>query len=299
MLQGIMDVPKPANERESSFAPGSPEREALSQTLAGLKGQCEEIPLIIGGKEVETGQMAEVVCPHDHARVLARFHQAGEKEVARAIDAAAGAWLQWSEMSWRSRLSIFLRAAELICNEYRHHLTATTMLNLSKTPVQSEAEVVSELADFLRFNSHNAARLYRRQPDPAQGLINSMEMRALEGFILAVSPFNFTAIGGNLCTGPAMLGNTVLWKPASSTVFANYQVMKILREAGLPDGVINFVPGPGRQVGAPALVDPGLAGVHFTGSTEVFQDIWRTIGGNISTYRSYPRIVGETGARTF
>jgi 1-pyrroline-5-carboxylate dehydrogenase len=299
MLQGILDFPKPVNERECSFAPGSSEREALIQTFAGLKSECEEIPLIIGGKKVETGRMAEVVCPHDHKRVLARYHQAGEKEVAQAIQAAAAAWREWSEMSHRSRLSIFLRAAELISNKYRHHLTATTMLNLSKTPVQSEAEVVSELADFLRFNSHNADQLYRRQPDPAPGLINNMEMRALEGFILAVTPFNFTAIGGNLSTAPAMMGNTVLWKPASSTVFANYQVMKILQEAGLPGGVINFLPGPGAQVGVPAMADPGLAGVHFTGSTQVFQNIWRTIGGNIESYRAYPRIVGETGGKDF
>ena len=299
MLQGIFDITKPANEKDHAFAPGSPERLGLADTLAGLKNECEEIPLIIGGKKVETGDLGQVVCPHDHARVLARYHKAGEKEVALAIEAAAKAWREWSEMSWRSRLSVFLRAAELIAGKYRHHLTATTMLNLSKTPVQSEAEVVSELADFYRFNPYNASQIYRRQPDLAPGMINCMEMRPLEGFVLAVSPFNFTAIGGNLCTAPAMMGNTVLWKPASSTVYANYQVIKLLQEAGLPDGVINFIPGSGAKVGAPAMAHQDLAGIHFTGSTEVFQNMWRTVGSNIAGYRSYPRIVGETGGKDF
>ncbi len=258
-----------------------------------------EIPLIIGGKEVRTGNTAKAVCPHDHKHALATYHQAGQKEVEMAIQASQKAWTEWSEMPWEHRAAIFMKAAELLAGPMRASANAATMLNQSKTVFQAEIDSACELIDFYRFNPYYMQFVYQQQPDSAKGIWDYAEYRALEGFIFAVTPFNFTSIAGNLPTAPAMMGNTVLWKPASSAVFSAYQIFKVLQAAGLPDGVINFVPGRGGNVGDPVLASPHFAGVHFTGSTSVFHDMWRTIGGNIAKYKGYPRIVGETGGKDF
>jgi 1-pyrroline-5-carboxylate dehydrogenase len=258
-----------------------------------------EIPLIIGGRDVETGDLEECRCPHDHHHVLGRFHRAGPAEIEKANRAAREAWTEWSEMDWVSRAAIFLRAAELLSTTHRDILNAATMLGQSKTPHQAEIDSACELIDFYRFNPHYMRRIYEEQPDSSPGVWNYLEYRALEGFVFAVTPFNFTSIAGNLPTSPAMMGNTVLWKPASSAVFSAYYLARLWQKAGLPDGVINFIPGPGRHVGTPVLEKPDLAGVHFTGSTAVFQAMWKTIGSSIKNYRSYPRIVGETGGKDF
>lgn len=258
-----------------------------------------EIPVIIGGQEIRTGQLADCRCPHDHNHLLGRYHKAGPDEIARAVAASKDAWKDWSEMDWVSRSSIFLRAAELLATKYRDVLNASTMLGQSKTVHQAEVDAACELIDFYRYNPFYMRQIYDQQPDSAPGIWDYVEYRALEGFVFAVTPFNFTSIAGNLPTSPAMMGNTVLWKPASSAVFSAYFLMQLWKEAGLPDGVINFIPGPGRYVGDPVLVQTDLAGVHFTGSTAVFQGMWKTIGSSIMNYKSYPRIVGETGGKDF
>jgi 1-pyrroline-5-carboxylate dehydrogenase len=259
-----------------------------------------EIPLIIGGREVRTGDTAKAVCPHDHGHVLATYHQAGAAEVAAAADAAKKAWHEWSELSWEDRAAVFLRAADLLAGPWRDALNAATMLNQSKTVFQAEIDSACELVDFWRFNPYFMRILYSDQPvwSPA-GTWNRVEYRPLEGFVFAVSPFNFTSIGGNLAGAPALMGNTVLWKPASTAVLSGYVIMKIFQAAGLPDGVINFLPGKASKVGDPVLEHPDFAGIHFTGSTPVFEAMWKTIGANIPKYRSYPRIVGETGGKNF
>jgi 1-pyrroline-5-carboxylate dehydrogenase len=300
MSNGIVQVPPPANEPNLNYAPGSAERAALEKRLQEMLGEQIEIPLIIGGEEVRTGKTATAVCPHDHGHVLATYHQAGEAEVARAIEASQAAWQEWSEMPWEARAAVFLKAADLLAGPWRQTLNAATMLNQSKTCFQAEIDAAAELVDFWRFNPHYMQGLYREQSrSPVPGVWNQVEYRALEGYVFAVSPFNFTSIAGNLPTAPALMGNTVLWKPASTSVFSGYQILRLLMEAGLPAGVINFLPGSGRQVGDPALADGRLAGIHFTGSTAVFQGMWRTIGQNIGDYASYPRIVGETGGKDF
>jgi 1-pyrroline-5-carboxylate dehydrogenase len=258
-----------------------------------------EFPLIIGGKEVTTGNLADCRCPHDHQHILARYHKAGPEEIEMAVQEAKKAWKDWSEMDWVSRVSIFLRAAELLSTKYRHILNASTMLGQSKTAHQAEIDSACELIDFYRFNPYYMSLIYAEQPDSSAGIWNYMEYRALEGFVFAVTPFNFTSIAGNLPTSPAMMGNVVLWKPASSAVYSAYFLTQLWKEAGVPDGVINFIPGPGRYVGDPVLEKSDLAGVHFTGSTAVFQSMWKTIGTSIMNYRSYPRIVGETGGKDF
>jgi len=299
MSNQIVHVPTPANEPVHGYGPGSQEKARLKSTLHETLGRQVEIPLIIGGDEVRTGSTADAVCPHDHGHVLATFHQAGPDEVQRAVAAAKEAWREWSEMPWEARAAVFLKAADLLAGPWRDRINAATMLNQSKTVHQSEIDAACELIDFLRFNVSYMRFLYEQQPSSVRGLWNYVEYRALEGFVLAVTPFNFTAIGGNLPSSPAMMGNVVLWKPASTAVYSAYTFMRVLQEAGLPDGVINFVPGRGSQVGNPALASPDLAGVHFTGSTPTFQSMWKTIGGNIPSYRSYPRIVGETGGKDF
>jgi 1-pyrroline-5-carboxylate dehydrogenase len=299
MPNSIAPVPTPVNEPVLKYAPGSPERPSLKAKLQELLAAPIEIPLIIGGKEVRTGKTAQAVCPHDHGHVLATFHQAGAAEVEEAIRQAGRAWHDWSAMPWEARAAVFLKAADLLAGPRRDTLNAATMLNQSKTVIQAEIDSACELIDFWRFNPFYMRQLYEQQPTSPRGIWNSTEYRALEGFIFAVTPFNFTAIAGNLPASPAMMGNTVLWKPASTAVFSGYHVMKILQEAGLPDGVINFLPGSGRQVGDPAVASPHLAGIHFTGSTGVFQGMWRSIGENIARYKSYPRIVGETGGKDF
>ncbi|MFB0564219.1 MAG: L-glutamate gamma-semialdehyde dehydrogenase [Candidatus Aminicenantaceae bacterium] len=299
MGNAVIDIPKPSNEPIYSYAPENPEREGLKGQLKEMLSEEIEIPLIIGGKEVHTGNLADCRCPHDHKHLLGRYHKAGPKEIENAIDEAKKAWKDWSEMDWVFRASVFLRAAELLSTKYRYILNASTMLGQSKTAHQAEIDSACELIDFYRFNPYYMRQIYSQQPDSSPATWNYMEYRALEGFIFAVTPFNFTSIAGNLPTSPAMMGNTVLWKPASSAVYSAYFLTKLWKEAGLPDGVINFIPGPGRYVGDPVLEKPDLAGVHFTGSTSVFQGMWKTIGAHIMNYRSYPRIVGETGGKNF
>ncbi len=300
MHNGIASVPTAVNEPVLQYAPGSPERRRLQAKLRELQAEVLEIPLIIGGKEVRTGRMAECRMPHRHGHLLARYHQAGAEEVEAAVEAARRAWQEWSRMPWEERVAIFRRMAVLLAGPFRDTLNGATMLGQSKTVYQAEIDAACELIDFFNFNTEFLARIYSDQPPYSPtGTWNQLEYRPLEGFVFAVTPFNFTSIAGNLPTAPALMGNVVLWKPASSAVYSAYQLMRLFREAGLPDGVINFLPGPGGAVGRPALSHPQLAGVHFTGSTAVFQDMWKTIGDNIARYRSYPRIVGETGGKDF
>src|SRR5881296_3021549 len=299
MPNAIVSVPPPRNEPILAYAPGSPERKALRAQLAKMSSDVVEITPRIGGRGVATGRTADAVMPHDHRHVLAVWHKAGASEVQRAIDAAGAAHREWSRMAWRDRAAIFLRAADLLAGPYRMMLNAATMLGQSKTTHQAEIDAACELIDFWRFNVAWAEEIYRQQPLSSPGAWNRLEHRALEGFVFAVTPFNFTSIGGNLPTAPAILGNTVVWKPASSALYSAHCIMEILEAAGLPPGVINMVPGSGAEVGDPALASPALAGIHFTGSTATFQGMWETVGRNVRRYRSYPRIVGETGGKDF
>ncbi len=299
MSNGIQRVPAPVNEPVKSYAPGSAEKRSLKRRLTDMLAEEIEIPLLIGGQEVRTGNTAQAICPHDHGHVLATFHQAGAAEVERAVAAAAEAWREWSEMAWADRAAIFLKAAELLAGPWRDTLNGATMLNQSKTVFQAEIDSACELIDFWRYNPHFMAELYAEQPISSPGVWNQGEYRPLEGFVFAVTPFNFTSIGGNLPTAPALMGNTVLWKPASTAVVAAYYIAKLLAEAGLPPGVISFLPGSGSKVGNPVLASRDLAGIHFTGSTAVFHGMWHTIAGNLDKYRGYPRIVGETGGKDF
>jgi 1-pyrroline-5-carboxylate dehydrogenase len=298
-MNGVIRIPRPTNEPVMVFAPGSPEKASLKAELKRMLGEEIEIPLIIGGKEVRTGNLADCRCPHDHNHLLGRYHKAGSDEITMAVDEAKKAWKDWSEMDWVSRASIFLRAAELLATKYRDVINGSTMLGQSKTVHQAEIDAACELIDFYRYNPYYMQQIYEEQPDSSPGVWNYVEYRALEGFVFAVTPFNFTSIAGNLPTSPAMMGNTVLWKPASSAVYSAYFIALLLKEAGVPDGVINFIPGPGRYVGDPVLEKADLAGVHFTGSTAVFQAMWKTIGSSIMNYKTYPRIVGETGGKDF
>ena len=296
---GIFRLPEPANEPIRDYAPGSPEREELRVRLAELQRERIEIPLVIGGEEIRTGDTFEAVMPHDKDHVLADVHKGGPEHVEQAIGAAREAWNDWSRTPWEDRAAVLLRAAELLSGPWRATVNAATMLNQSKTAHQAEIDAACELIDFWRFNPTYMKRIYEEQPISSTGVWNRMEYRPLEGFVFAVSPFNFTAIGGNLSTSPALLGNTVVWKPASTAAYSAYYVLRVLQEAGLPPGVINLVYGSGATIGDAALASPDLAGVHFTGSTGVFHSMWRTIGGNIDRYRNYPRIVGETGGKDF
>jgi len=298
-MNGTVKIPIPYNEPILSYAPGTSQKKALKDQLQKMLAETVDIPLVIGGQEVRTGSLADCRCPHDHEHVLARYHKAGAKEVEMAVEAAKKAWRDWSEMDWISRAAIFLRAAELLATKYRFVLNAATMLGQSKTCHQAEIDSACELIDFYRFNPYFMTQIYEQQPNSSAGIWDYLEYRPLEGFIFAVTPFNFTAIAGNLPTSPAMMGDVVLWKPASSAVYSAYFLTKLWAEAGLPGGVINFIPGPGRFVGDPVLAKADLAGVHFTGSTAVFHDMWKLIGGNIKNYKSYPRIVGETGGKDF
>ncbi len=299
MSNAILNVPAPRNEPVYDYTPGSPERSALQAATKDMLGREIEIPIIVGGKEIRTGDLGEVRCPHDHAHVLAKFHKANTQIVHQAEKAAGDAWHEWSVMDWRARASVVLRMAELLSTKYRPIVNAATMLGQSKTAHQAEIDAAAELIDFYRFNAHYMREIYAGQPASSPGIWNYLEYRALEGFVLAITPFNFTAIGGNLSTSPALMGNTVLWKPASTAVLSSYYLMDLFKEAGLPDGVINFIPGSGGKVGPPAMAMPSLAGIHFTGSTEVFQLMWSTVGENIKNYKVYPRIVGETGGKNF
>ncbi|MCP4745454.1 MAG: L-glutamate gamma-semialdehyde dehydrogenase [Desulfobacteraceae bacterium] len=299
MTNAIYAIEPPPNETILSYAPGTGERKAIRNILKELRNDHIEIPLIIGGKEIRTGNTKACVIPHDHQHQLGIAHQAGPDEVQMAIEAAMAASKQWAAMAWQDRLAIFKKAAELIAGPYRMLLNGATILGQGKNLFQAEIDSACELIDFLRFNSHYARKIFAGQPLSTVTEWNQLEYRPLEGFVFAVTPFNFTAIAGNLPSSPAMLGNTLLWKPASSALYSAYYLMKIFHEAGMPEGVINFIPGPGSQIGPLVLQNRNLAGIHFTGSTEVFQGIWKTVGQNIHNYRSYPRIVGETGGKDF
>jgi 1-pyrroline-5-carboxylate dehydrogenase len=296
---GIRRVPAPVNEPVKGYAPGSPEKKALKERLKQMAKERVEIPLIIGGKEVRTGETAQAVMPHDHRHVLADWHKASAKHVQQAIDAAREARTEWSNWAWEDRAAVFLKAAELLATTWRATVNAATMLGQSKTVFQAEIDSACELIDFWRYNPYYAQELYSEQPVSTPAMWNQVDYRGLEGFVYAVTPFNFTSIGGNLPTAPALMGNTVIWKPASTAMLSAYYVMKLLEAAGLPPGVINFVPGDAQTVSDVALGDRDLAGVHFTGSTAVFNSMWKTIGANMSRYAGYPRIVGETGGKDF
>jgi 1-pyrroline-5-carboxylate dehydrogenase len=296
---GIFLPPRPANEPVKDYAPGSPEREELQRRLRELERDRIEIPLVIGGKDVTAGETFEAVMPHRKNHVLADVHSGGPEHVQQAIDAAREARPEWARMPWEERAAVFLRAAELLSGPWRATLNAATMLGQSKTAHQAEIDAACELTDFLRFNVEFMTRIYQEQPNSSAGTWNRMEYRPLEGFVFAVTPFNFTAIAGNLPTSAALMGNTVIWKPASTAAFSAYFLMRLLQEAGLPDGVINLVYGSGATIGDAALASPELAGIHFTGSTAVFNSMWKTVGERIGDYRNYPRIVGETGGKDF
>lgn len=296
---GIFRVPVPKNEPVKDYAPGTPDREALQKTLAALKSNPLEIPLIIDGKEVTTDKKIPVTAPHNHELKLGHYYQGGENEVRMAVDAAIEAQKTWAMMPWEHRAAVFLKAADLIAGPYRHVMNAATMLAHSKTIFQAEIDAVCELVDFFRFNAYYLQQIYEIQPGSARGIWDRLDHRPLEGFVFAVTPFNFVSINGNLPTAPAMAGNVVVWKPASTATYTSNLVMKVLREAGLPKGVINLVFARGSAIGDTVLKNEHLAGIHFTGSTAVFQSMWRTVGENIANYRCYPRIVGETGGKDF
>jgi 1-pyrroline-5-carboxylate dehydrogenase len=299
MSNAIFPLAVPVNEPVRAYGPGSAEKKSLKQRLGEMLSETIEIPLIIGGREVRTGSMADAVCPHDHGHVLARFHQAGAAEVEAAAKAAREAWRDWSETRWDERAAVLLRAADLLAGPWRDTVNGATMLNQSKTVFQAEIDSACELIDFWRFNPYFMRTLYGEQPWSHPMVWNRLDYRPLEGFVFAVTPFNFTSIGGNLPTAPALMGNVVLWKPASTSVISGYYIMKVLEAAGLPDGVINFIPGRAATVGDPAIAHHDLAGIHFTGSTPVFNAMWKTLGNNIAGYKAYPRIVGETGGKNF
>lgn len=298
-MSGIFTLPIPKNEPVLSYAPGTPERAALKEALRSLKSQELDIPMIIGGQEVRTGQVVRIAPPHELSHTLGYFHKGGKEEVEQAIRAALNAKEAWENMAWEQRLSIFLKAAELIAGPYRAKLNAATMLGQSKNVFQAEIDSACEMVDFLRFNAKFAEQIYREQPESAAGVWNRMEHRPLEGFIFALTPFNFTSIAGNLPTAPAMMGNVVVWKPAETQIYSAHVLMEIFRKAGLPDGVINLIFVDGPVAGEVIFSHPEFAGLHFTGSTATFQHLWRTIGNNIDRYRYYPRIVGETGGKDF
>ena len=298
-FSGVRRVPPPQNEPNLSYAPGSPERAELKAKLKAMAAQRIEIPLVIGGREIRTGKTAQAVMPHKHAHVLADWHKAGKQEVEQAIKAALAARREWANWPWEERAAVFLRAAELLTTTWRQTLNAATMLGQSKTAFQAEIDSASELIDFWRFNVAFAQELYEEQPISSHGTWNQSDYRGLEGFVYAVTPFNFTAIAGNLPGAPALMGCTVVWKPASTAMLSAYYIVKLFEAAGMPPGVINFIPGDAAEVSDIVLDHPDFAGLHFTGSTGVFNSIWHRVGGNLGKYRSYPRIVGETGGKDF
>ena len=299
MNTGYFNYPLPVNEPVLNYAPGSPERKRLKEVLDELKSTVMDVPMYIGGKEIRSGNTAELHPPHEKNHLLGHFHQGSADHVKQAIDAALAARSAWAEMSWENRASIFLKAADLIATKYRPYMNGTTMLGQSKSAYQAEIDAACEIIDFLRFNVHYLSEIYRQQPISSPGMHNRLEFRPLEGFVLAVTPFNFTAIGGNLPTSAAMCGNVVVWKPANTQVYSAQMFMRIMLEAGLPAGVINLVYVDGPTLGSVCFSHRDFGGVHFTGSTGVFNHMWKTIGENMMHYRSYPRIVGETGGKDF
>ena len=298
-IAGITRVPPPVNEPNLGYLPGSPERAELKTRLKSMSADRLDIPVVIGGREIRSGRTQQAVMPHNHQHVLADWHAADPQHVHDAIAAARAAAREWASWRWEDRAAVFLRAAELLTTTWRQTLNAATMLGQSKTAFQAEIDSASELIDFLRFNAHFAEALYAEQPISSHGVHNRIDYRPLEGFVYAITPFNFTAIGGNLPTAPALMGNTVIWKPASSAMLSGYYILRLLERAGLPPGVINFVPGDAVQISNILLDSPDLAGIHFTGSTGVFNSMWKKVGENSGRYRSYPRIVGETGGKDF
>ena len=299
MNNSIYRFHKPENEPVLSYAPGTPEKTELKKALTQVSSEEWDIPLIIGGKEIRTGNTGKVVMPHNHKHVLATYHKAGEKEVQMAIDAAMKAHKEWSELPWVERASVMMRIAELFATKYRYLLNASVMLGQSKSPFQAEIDAPCELIDFLRFSAFYAGQIYEDQPYSDKGILNRIEYRALEGFAFSLSPFNFTSIACNLSMAPAMMGNVSVWKPSTTAIHSNYLLMKVYQEAGLPDGVVNFIPGKGSIIGKVVTTSPDLAGFHFTGSTATFNTLWRQMGNNLETYKSYPKIVGETGGKNF
>jgi 1-pyrroline-5-carboxylate dehydrogenase len=298
-MNGTSNIPLPINDPIRSYAPGSPERSALKAELKRLSGTVTEITSIIDGEPVRTGKTVEVVSPHNHRHVLGEAHQADARALNAAVAAARRAHREWSNWRFEDRAAVFLRAAELLAGPWRQTINAATMLGQSKTAFQAEIDSACELVDFLRFNVYYAEQIYAQQPISPPGVWNRLDYRALEGFVYAITPFNFTAIGGNLPTAPALMGNTVVWKPAATAALSNFLFAELLIEAGMPPGVINFVVGDSQQISARLLGDRQLAGIHFTGSTAVFQSLWRTVGEGLESYASYPRIVGETGGKDF
>lgn len=299
MANGFFEVKIPVNEPVKGYLPGSPEKAALKAELERQLANPVTIPLIIGGKKIYTEKTANMICPHDHQKILGKYSIAGEKELQLAIEATETAKAAWEAMTWEHRVTIFLKAADLLTIKYRAKVAAACMLVQSKNPFQAEIDVICELADFLRFNSYYMQEIYKQQPGNVDGVWNRVEYRALDGFVAAITPFNFASIGGNLATAPAMVGNTVIWKPSSTSVLSNYYIMEILVEAGLPAGVINFVPCQGSAFGKVVVDHPNMSGFHFTGSTGVFNQIWQQVGNNIDKYITYPRLVGETGGKDF
>ncbi len=299
MSFGTFRVPQPINEPVRAYGPKSPEKASLKKKLSEMAAAQIEIPIVVGGERIETGNVENSVMPHDHRHVLATYQQAGTQEVTAAIDAAEAARPAWSAMPFEERAAVFLRAAEMLATTHRDVINASTMLGQSKTAHQAEIDSACELIDFWRWNPHFAERVYAEQPVSSPGVWNRMEHRPLDGFVFAVTPFNFTSIAGNLPTAPALMGNTVVWKPASTSVYSNWFLLEVLEAAGMPPGVINFLPGSGGTVGDPVIASERLGGIHFTGSTGVFNGIWSAIGKNIARYQQYPRIVGETGGKDF
>lgn len=299
MSLGYFSYPLPVNEPVLNYAPGTPEKKRLKEVLAELKSKEADIPMYIGGKEIRTGKKTAIHPPHEIAHTLGYFHHGDEQHITQAIDAALAAKESWAALSWENRANIFLKAADLIATKYRPYMNGTTMLGQSKNAYQAEIDSACEIIDFLRFNVHYLSEIYKQQPISSPGIHNRLEFRPLEGFVLAVTPFNFTAIGGNLPTSAAMCGNVVVWKPANTQVYSAQMFMRIMQEAGLPDGVINLVYVDGPTLGKVCFNHREFAGVHFTGSTGVFNNMWETIGKNMASYRSYPRIVGETGGKDF
>ncbi len=300
MGNSIYKVPVAVNEPVSSFAPGSEERTNLKIKLKEMSSKFYDIPIIVAGKEIRTNNTHNCVMPHNHSHILGKFHKAGKKEVEIAIQSSLAVRKKWMNMHWESRVAIFKKMATLLKGPYRETINAATMLGQSKNAFQAEIDSACELIDFFNFNCEYLQQIYQEQPPYSpEGVWNQVEYRGLEGFVFAVTPFNFTSIAANLPTAPALMGNTVIWKPASSSVYSGYFLMKLFQEAGLPDGVINFLPGSGSEIGNPVIENEHLAGVHFTGSTSVFQGMWKKIGSNIHNYKTYPRIVGETGGKDF
>ena len=298
-FSGIPRVPTPVNDFNRSYLPGSPERSELKARLKEMSSAQVDIPIVIGGKEIRTGKVQPVVMPHNHTHVLGQWHAAGPEHVQQAIAAAAEASREWASWAWHERAAVLLRAAELLNTTWRATMNAATMLGQSKNAFQAEIDAAAEMVDFWRFNPYYAQQLYEEQTISSHLMWNALDYRPLEGFVYAVTPFNFTSIGGNLPTAPALMGNTVIWKPASSAMLSGYYILKLLEAAGMPPGVINFVPGNAAEVSNILLDSPDLAGIHFTGSTSVFQSMWTRVGQNVARYRSYPRLVGETGGKDF